>query len=72
MPTDRSHSQGAVLSMSTTPETLRWYGGGYPSTDPAGIQQVLAQLEQPCFIVSTAQGAGAAAGGTAADRKSVV
>ncbi|MFD5776058.1 PfaD family polyunsaturated fatty acid/polyketide biosynthesis protein [Streptomyces fungicidicus] len=52
--------------MSTTPETLRWYGGGYPSTDPAGIQQALAQLEQPCFIVSTAQGAGAAAGGTAA------
>lgn len=52
--------------MSTTSETLRWYGGGCPSTEPAGIQQVLAQVEQPCFIVSTPQGAGAAAGGTAA------
>ena len=52
--------------MSTTQAPLRWYGTGYPSVDPAGIHQVLAQVEQPCFIVSTAQGVGAAAGGTAA------
>ncbi|MFD1670079.1 hypothetical protein ACFSJI_32685, partial [Streptomyces calvus] len=66
MPADHRHSRGATLSMSTTPETLRWYGDGYPSTDPAGIHQALTRVEQPCFIVSTAQGAGAAAGGTAA------
>ncbi|MER5211794.1 PfaD family polyunsaturated fatty acid/polyketide biosynthesis protein [Streptomyces sp. NPDC002838] len=52
--------------MSTTQAPLRWYGDGYPSVDPAGIHQVLSQVEQPCFIVSTAQGIGAAAGGTAA------
>lgn len=52
--------------MSTTQAPLRWFGDGYPSVDPAGIHQVLAQVEHPCFIVSTAQGVGAVAGGTAA------
>ncbi|MGW4317561.1 PfaD family polyunsaturated fatty acid/polyketide biosynthesis protein [Streptomyces sp. NPDC004684] len=54
--------------MSTThPQTpLRWYGDGYPSTDPAGVYQVLADLDEPCFIVATPQGPGAVSGGTAA------
>ncbi|MEU2880463.1 hypothetical protein, partial [Streptomyces sp. NPDC007070] len=51
--------------MSTThPQTpLRWYGDGYPSTDPAGVYQVLADLDDPCFIVATPQGPGAVSGG---------
>lgn len=52
--------------MSTPQAPLRWYGDGYPSVDPAGINQVLSRVEEPCFIVSTAQGVGAVAGGTAA------
>ncbi|MFF3909744.1 PfaD family polyunsaturated fatty acid/polyketide biosynthesis protein [Streptomyces sp. NPDC001848] len=53
--------------MSTThPQTpLRWYGDGYPSTDPAGVYQALADLENPCFVVGTPQGPGAVSGGTA-------
>lgn len=49
--------------MSTTQPPLSWYGTGYPSTDTAGVHQVLAQVEQPCFIVTTPQGIGAVAGG---------
>lgn len=44
---------------------LRWYGERYPSTDPAGIYQALADLEQPCFITVTPEGIGAVAGGMA-------
>ncbi|MCX5063059.1 MULTISPECIES: PfaD family polyunsaturated fatty acid/polyketide biosynthesis protein [unclassified Streptomyces] len=51
--------------MSTTQDPLRWSGHGCPSVDPAGIHQALAQVEQPGFIVSTARGIGAVAGGTA-------
>jgi hypothetical protein len=53
--------------MSTThPQTpLHWHGDGLPSTDPAGIYQVLADLENPVFIVGTPQGVGAVSGGTA-------
>ncbi|MGW7528424.1 PfaD family polyunsaturated fatty acid/polyketide biosynthesis protein [Streptomyces sp. NPDC054783] len=45
---------------------LRWQGDSLPGTDLAGIYQVLADLENPCFIVSTPQGPGAVSGGTAA------
>ncbi|WP_405012843.1 PfaD family polyunsaturated fatty acid/polyketide biosynthesis protein [Kitasatospora sp. NBC_01539] len=48
------------------PQTpLLWQGEQYPSTDPAGIYQALADLERPCFVVRTPQGIGAAAGGRA-------
>lgn len=46
--------------------SLRWYGDGYPSTDPAGIYEVLADLDSPCFVVVTPEGIGAVAGGSAA------
>ncbi|MFE5616444.1 PfaD family polyunsaturated fatty acid/polyketide biosynthesis protein [Streptomyces sp. NPDC056524] len=53
------------MSTTTAQHTLRWYGEGYPSPDPAGIHQALSQLEQPCYVVSGPQGIGAVAGGTA-------
>ncbi|MFC9947404.1 PfaD family polyunsaturated fatty acid/polyketide biosynthesis protein [Streptomyces pratensis] len=54
------------MSTSTEQNTVRWYGEGYPSADPAGIHQVLSRLDQPCYVVSGPQGLGAVAGGTAA------
>ncbi|MFC4608175.1 PfaD family polyunsaturated fatty acid/polyketide biosynthesis protein [Streptomyces maoxianensis] len=45
---------------------LRWYGERYPNTDPAGIYEVLTDLDQPCFIVVTPQGIGAVSGGSVA------
>ncbi|MER8183901.1 PfaD family polyunsaturated fatty acid/polyketide biosynthesis protein [Kitasatospora sp. NPDC094015] len=48
------------------PQTpLLWQGEQYPSTDPAGVYQVLAELERPCFVVRTPRGIGAAAEGRA-------
>ncbi|MFI1399292.1 PfaD family polyunsaturated fatty acid/polyketide biosynthesis protein [Streptomyces sp. NPDC020681] len=44
---------------------LRWSGDTYPSTDPAGIYNALADLDQPCFIVVTPDGIGAVSGGSA-------
>ncbi|TQK44216.1 PfaD family protein [Streptomyces sp. SLBN-118] len=43
---------------------LRWTGERYPSTDPAGIYNALADLDQPCFIVVTPDGIGAVSGGS--------
>ncbi|MGC3002646.1 PfaD family polyunsaturated fatty acid/polyketide biosynthesis protein [Streptomyces sp. G35A] len=44
---------------------LRWYGERYPSTDPGGIYDALADLDQPCFIAVTPEGIGAVSGGFA-------
>lgn len=54
--------------MSTThaPAPLRWYGEGSVRTDPAGVYQVLADLDHTCCIVATPNGPGAVSGGTAA------
>ncbi|WP_051970228.1 PfaD family polyunsaturated fatty acid/polyketide biosynthesis protein [Kitasatospora azatica] len=49
--------------MTNPPTPLHWQGATYPSTDPAGVYQVLAELERPCFIVRTPHGIGAASGG---------
>ncbi|WNO74840.1 PfaD family polyunsaturated fatty acid/polyketide biosynthesis protein [Streptomyces sp. AM8-1-1] len=49
------------MSIRDTP--LRWSGERYPSTDPAGIYNALADLDQPCFIVVTPEGIGAVSGG---------
>ncbi|MEV4195022.1 2-nitropropane dioxygenase, partial [Streptomyces toxytricini] len=51
--------------MDTLETPLRWYGERNPSIDPAGIYQVLADLDHPCFITVTREGIGAAAGGFA-------
>lgn len=51
--------------MDTLETPLRWYGERNPSIDPAGIYQVLADLEHPCFITVTREGIGAAADGFA-------
>ncbi|MFG2846482.1 PfaD family polyunsaturated fatty acid/polyketide biosynthesis protein [Kitasatospora sp. NPDC048296] len=45
---------------------LRWYGERYPSTDPAGIYQVLADLDEHCAVVVTPEGIGAVSGGSVA------
>ncbi|MEV5438961.1 PfaD family polyunsaturated fatty acid/polyketide biosynthesis protein [Streptomyces sp. NPDC052682] len=45
----------------TTP--LRWHGEHGPSTDPAGVYRVLADLDRPCFVVRTPTGLGAVSGG---------
>ncbi|PYC77999.1 2-nitropropane dioxygenase [Streptomyces tateyamensis] len=52
-----------MTTATTTP--LHWQGPGYPSTDPAGVYQVLADLDSPCFVVRTPQGIGAVSGGQA-------
>lgn len=49
------------MDTQTTP--LRWHGGSGPSTAPAGVHRVLADLERPCFVVRTPDGIGAASGG---------
>lgn len=49
--------------MNTHDVPLRWHGERYPSTAPNDIYQALAALDQPCFVVSTPQGVGAASGG---------
>lgn len=47
-----------------SPQTpLRWHGEQYPGTAPADIYQALADLDRPCFVVSTPHGVGAASGG---------
>ncbi|MEE1931389.1 PfaD family polyunsaturated fatty acid/polyketide biosynthesis protein [Streptomyces sp. TRM 70351] len=47
------------------PQTpLRWSGERYPSTDPAGIYEVLADLDHPCYLAVTPRGIGAVSGGT--------
>ncbi|NEB03416.1 PfaD family polyunsaturated fatty acid/polyketide biosynthesis protein [Streptomyces sp. SID13726] len=53
-------------SVNSPAEPLRWYGEGGPSIDPAGVQQVLGRVEEPCFVVAAPQGIGAVAGGGAA------
>ena len=52
--------------MHSTTSPLRWSGPTQPSRDPAGIYQVLAELEQPCHIVATPSGVAAVSGGTVA------
>ncbi|MET9427799.1 MULTISPECIES: PfaD family polyunsaturated fatty acid/polyketide biosynthesis protein [unclassified Streptomyces] len=45
---------------------LRWSGERYPSTDPAGVYEALADLDNPCYLTITPQGIGAVSGGTIA------
>ncbi|MFI1186279.1 PfaD family polyunsaturated fatty acid/polyketide biosynthesis protein [Streptomyces californicus] len=54
------------MSTSTPQQTVRWYGQGYPSADPAAIHQALSRLEQPCYIVAGPHGIGAVVGGATA------
>ncbi|MFD7169992.1 PfaD family polyunsaturated fatty acid/polyketide biosynthesis protein [Streptomyces violascens] len=42
----------------------RWHGERYPSTDPAGVYDALADLDNPCYLTVTPQGIGAVSGGT--------
>jgi trans-AT polyketide synthase/acyltransferase/oxidoreductase domain-containing protein len=49
--------------MDTRQTPLHWYGEQYPSTDPAGIYEALADVERPCYVVHTPKGIGAVAGG---------
>ncbi|MCX4748425.1 PfaD family polyunsaturated fatty acid/polyketide biosynthesis protein [Kitasatospora sp. NBC_01287] len=51
--------------MTHPPTPLHWQGAAYPSTDPAGVYQVLADLARPCFVVRTPGGIGAVSGGSA-------
>ncbi len=44
---------------------LRWHGERHPSTDSAGIYRALADLDEQCSIVLTADGIGAVSGGAA-------
>lgn len=52
--------------MDTPTSPLRWHGDARPSTDAAGIHQVLSDLDHPCFVVRTATGIGAVLGGRVA------
>lgn len=49
--------------MNTAHTPLQWHGEGYPGTAPNDVYQALTALDRPCFLVRTAQGIGAVAGG---------